>query len=965
MVGTHARPEWKGVEMGTITSGVGIFSGIDSASIINQLLAIDAQPKTIIQQRVAQLQSQTAAILGINSKLSALRTAVEKFRTANPFDNNAATSSDDKVIGASASTSAAAGTYSFLVDRLVSSQQLLSRGFADKTSTAVGAGTISLVSAKSRLDGDTALADLNNGAGINRGKFVITDSAGTSTTIDLSKAAYASDVLDAINNNGTAKVTATVVDDKFVLTDNAGGAGQLKVAESSGTTASSLGILGQATGAITGSSLRSISSSTLLASLNDGRGLNLSSVAGSGRSDLTLKIDRGGTVTTVSVNLGEVKPADTVLEGPVATVGGALKRINDALTAKGLTGIAASIDSDGKRLKIVDAQGGTITGSEVGNGTAANDLGLLGSATGTLTGSRIASGINTALGSSLNGGTGISGDGHLDFILGDLSSFSLTIDKGATLSEIAAQIEAASVSGGQKRVSVGLSDNGLGLVVKDLVGGVGGLTIGGTPGSDTAASLGISAGAVSGGVVNGTDLGRAVIGTGTLLTTLVPGGTTSAGTMRITDATGAVATVSYDPAINKTVGDLIAQINSSNLAIKASINSTGDGILISDTAASGTGLSKIKVEDTKGTLAKDLSIAGTAGGTGADNKIDGTSRKKITLTATDTLQNMVDKINASGGSVKAAIVQTGSGVTPYQLSLFSSTSGRDGRFVVDSSALDLGLKTLDAGENARVFYGGTDLSKSVLLTSSSNTLDNVVSGVKIDLKGTSTSLVSVSVQRDSPGLEQALSDMADAFNGVITSINSQSSYDTDSKKAGPLLGDATALNVRSQLFSLIQSAPQNVSGKYQSLAQIGFKIGTGGTVTFDSDAFRAAMAEDPASVKALVSARVVDPNSGTSTVNGDSKITVKDTSGKITYTQLGLAGKLEEFTKSMLDSISGTLTLRKKTLDDQVTAQNDRISAIDRQLEAKRTVLQAQFLRMEQAIGSLQQQQTALSGLNK
>lgn len=952
--------------MGTITSGTGIFSGIDSASIISQLLAVDARPKLIIQQRVAQLQSQTAAILGINSKLAALRTAVEKFRTANPFDSNAASSSDDKIIGASASVTAAAGTYSFLVDRLVSSQQLLSRGFADKGSTAVGAGTISLVSAKSRLDGDTALADLNDGAGISRGKIVITDSAGTSATIDLSKAAYMSDVLDAINNNGNAKVTAKVVDDKIVLTDGAGGGSQLKVADSNGTTAASLGILGQATGTITGTSLRSISGNTLLASLNDGRGINLSNISGSGRSDLTIKIDRGGTLTTVAVNLGEVTPPgeDKPTEGAVSTLGQAIKRINDAIATKGLTGVNAAIDADGKRLKITDTSAGTISAEEVGSGTAAKDLGLLGSGSATLTGKRIASGINTSLASSLNGGTGIAGDGNIDFILGDLSSFSVTIDKGATLSEIAAQIEAASVSAGNKRVSVGLSDNGLGLVVKDLVGGPGGFTIGGTPGADTADSLGISSGAVASGVVNGKDLGRAVIGTGTLLANLVPGKSISAGKMRITDATGEIKTVSYDPAIHKTVGDLINQINSAGLAVQASINATGDGILISDTAPSGTGLSKIKIEDTTGTLARDLSIAGTATGTGVDNKIDGTSRKKITLSATDTLQGMVDKINASGGSVKAAIVQTGSGVTPYQLSLFSGTTGREGRFVVDASGLDLGLKTLDAGENARVFYGGSDVAKAVLLTSSSNTLDNVVSGVKIDLKGTSTSVVNVSVQRDSAGLEKSLSDMADAFNAVVSGINAQSGYDSDSKKAGPLLGDATALSIRSQMFGLIQSAPQGVSGKYQSLAQIGFKIGTGGTVTFDKDAFRAAMSEDPASVKALLSAREVDASAANQEVNGQSNITVKNTSGKLTFTQLGLAGKLEEFAKSMLDSVSGTLTLRKKTLDDQVTAQNTRMAAIDKQLAAKRTVLQAQFLRMEQAIGSLQQQQSALSGLS-
>ncbi|MBS0186494.1 MAG: flagellar filament capping protein FliD [Planctomycetes bacterium] len=954
--------------MGTVTSGTGIFSGIDSASIINQLLAIDAQPKTIIQQRIAQLQTQTAAILGINSKLSALRTAVEKFRTANPFDNNAASSSDDKVISATANTSAAAGTYSFLVDRLVSSQQMLSRGFADKGATALGAGTISLISAKSRLDADTALADLNDGAGIARGKIVITDSAGTSATIDLTKAAYVSDVLDAINSNGNAKVTAKVVDDKLVLTDTAGGGSQLKVAESGGTTAASLGILGQASGKITGTSLRNLSANTLLASLNDGRGVNLSNSAGTGRSDLTIAVDRSGVITNVAVNLGEVIKVNetTPSEGAVSTLGQAMKRINDALVAKGLTGVSVALGADGKRLKITDAQGGAISVAEaVGSGTAARDLGLLGLGTGTLNGSRIASGLNTALASSLNGGTGIAGDGHLDFILGDLSSFSVTIDKGATLSEIADQIEAASVQSGNKRVSVTVADNGLGLVVKDLVGGGGGLTIGGTSGADSAVSLGISVGPTTSGIVNGKDLGRAIIGTGTLLTNLVPGKSISAGKLRLTDATGAVQTISYDPAVVKTVGDLMAQINGAGIAVKASINSTGDGLLIKDTAANGTGLSAIKIEDVTGTLAKDLSIAGTASGTGTANQLDGTARKKVTLTATDTLQNLVDKINATGGNVKAAIVQTGSGVTPYQLSLFSSATGREGRFVLDSSSLDLGLKTLDAGENARVFYGGGDLAKSVLLTSSSNTLDNVVSGVKIDLKGTSTTFTNVSVSRDSEGLESSLKGMADAFNAVIDGINAQSGYDSTTKKAGPLLGDATALNLRSQMFNLIQSSPIGVSGKYRSLAQIGFKIGTGGDVTFDTDMFRNAMAEDPASVKALVSARVVDPNSGSSNVNNDPNIKVKDTTGKITYTQLGLAGKIEEFAKGMLDTVNGTLTLRKKTLDDQVTAQNTRIAAIDKQLAAKRTVLQAQFLRMEQAIGQLQQQQSALSGLGK
>jgi flagellar hook-associated protein 2 len=375
----------------------------------------------------------------------------------------------------------------------------------------------------------------------------------------------------------------------------------------------------------------------------------------------------------------------------------------------------------------------------------------------------------------------------------------------------------------------------------------------------------------------------------------------------------------------------------------------------------------MQVSDVTGTLAKELGIAGTASGLTTDNKLDGTSRKSITLSATDTLQGLVDKVNSSGGSVKAAIVQTGSGVNPFQLSLFSTATGRDGRFVVDSGSLDLGLRTIDAGENAKVFYGSSDPASAVLLTSTTNTLDSVVTGVKIDLKGASaTKQVTISVSRDNDGLTAALSDVAKNFNNVIDRIAAQTSYDAESKRSGPLLGDSTALALRSQLFSVFQARPQGVTGKYQSLSQVGFKIGTGGRIEFDADKFRAALADDPEGVKTLVSARVVDPVSGSDQQVGDLEgVKVKDTSGKVKYTQLGLMGKIEEFAKTMLDSVDGALTRRKKTLDDQISAQNTRITTIDTQLANRRTVLEAQFRRMETAIGQLQTQSSSLSSIGR
>ena len=119
--------------MGGITTGVGIFSGINTSQLIDQLIAIESRPKQLAQARVLQLQQQQAAWLDLNSKVQSLKAAAAAFRTANIFKTNAAGSSDEHVLTATAGVTATPGSYQFIVDRLVSTQQFLSRGFANST----------------------------------------------------------------------------------------------------------------------------------------------------------------------------------------------------------------------------------------------------------------------------------------------------------------------------------------------------------------------------------------------------------------------------------------------------------------------------------------------------------------------------------------------------------------------------------------------------------------------------------------------------------------------------------------------------------------------------------------------------------------------------------------------------------------------------------------------------------------
>ena len=740
--------------MSGISSGIGIFSGIDSQSIISQLLAIESRPKLQAQSRIARLQLQQGALLDINTRLNALKSATASFRENRTFQTKNATSSLPDVLSANAVSTAALGNYTFVVDRLVSTQQVLSRGFANRDSAAVGATSISFETTKARLDTDIGLSDLNNGSGVERGKITVTDSGGRTATIDLSRAVSVGEVLDAINGNGTALVTASAQGGKLVVTDNAGGS--LTIANAAGyNTASSLGIAGTATGTITGSTVYALGTTTSLDALNDGRGVSINNVAGTGAYSFAINV--GGAVpVAVQVNLGDVytdnvpPPGITKTEGAVTTVEGIITRINAALTSAGVTGVSASIDSANGRLLITDSTGTQpITIAENGDTTAA-DLGLTTTpVAGSIQGRRIVAGMNTSLARGINGGTGIAGDGILNITTRDGFAFSVTIDPNASLSDIFTQIvtAAGTTAGGTKRLAIAVDSQGTGIKVTDNTGGGSNLIITGTTGLDSAASLGISTGAggVASSVETSGNLQRQYLSRATLMSTLNNGRGVGTGKFRITDATGASQVVDIG-AEDKTIGDVIDDINSRGLKVIARINTTGDGIEIVENLVSGpAGAVKMKIEDTAGAVARNLNLVGTASDVGAANKLDGTFERRVTFSAADTLQQVMDKINNAKVGATAAIIRDGGGSTPFRLSLASEGAGRGGRFIVDSGALDLGLQTLDAGQDSRVFFGSSDPARGIVVTGSSNTLDGILPGVRIDLKAASATPVSLTV----------------------------------------------------------------------------------------------------------------------------------------------------------------------------------------------------------------------------
>ena len=1010
--------------MSTISTGVGLFSGIDYATLVDQLISIDAAPRDTLLSRISNIDAQRTALTDISARILSLLSSVQSLTSPSLFRGATATSSDGGVLGASASAGAMPGAYDFIVRSLATTHQLVSRGFSSKDAT-VGTGTFTIESALARVDQQTSLEELNGFTGVQRGEFKIIDGEGEEAVISIHDAQTVGDVIDKINAADIG-VRAELRNESIVLTDTTGGTSGIRVREVyDGHTASDLGFAPgntfNADGELAGTSIYYLADTTPLSTLNDGLGLR-HAVAGTEftiqSSDPSVVVDvelneilkestnlgrlnhgqgvdlgtirittRNGTVTEVDLSeaetVGDVKAAiedavsglsvvlasgdggqlvisDTTgavesnliiedVEGHAARDLGILGDTDgtkisgrqilhlDSLadviaainygegnrSADGTPVIEASIDASGTRLKITDHGAGTfpmtvISTPDGGRAQALEDLGLaVGSYEGDIVGSRIVGGLNTVMLKTLNGGNGLAGGTIRVEANGVGTDVDLT--DAETLRDVIVRINEASEEHGLN-IEAGYDTTGTRLSITNLADDGSAITVSDVEG-EFAQSIGLAG---SDARVRSDNLQRQYINEATLLDDLNAGRGIALGEFRITDSSGTMGIVDLVEEGAETIQDVIDAINSSGAAVAARINDTGDGLLIVDNAG---GTLPLEVTEEGGTTAHDLNILGSSD----EGQLDGSYEFAIELNPGDSLSDLVDRINDTT-LASASLINDGSSAAPYRLNIQSLTTGSVGELIVDGLGTDMDFTTLTQAQDASVLLGSS-LDGGVLVTSSSNTLTDIVDGLTLNLVGVDDKPVTVTVGRDYDSMVNALSGMVEDFNSVMKRIDALSSYDPETETAGVLFGDATLRIAESRLHRAFTGVVPGASGTLNRLSQVGITYESG-ELSFDEEKFRKVYDKDPEEVIRF-----------------------------FTTAETGLAVQIEETLDAMTES-GGLLKRHDDALEDQRDLLSDRVERLNSLLESKRARMLAQFQAMEQALSLMQSQQSALDSLS-
>ncbi len=412
-------------------------------------------------------------------------------------------------------------------------------------------------------------------------------------------------------------------------------------------------------------------------------------------------------------------------------------------------------------------------------------------------------------------------------------------------------------------------------------------------------------------------------------------------------------------------------------------NNSGDAIAISGTAHDGTAVTSTNFAISSTTTVGDL------------------------LTQ---IQNLFGNVTASVTSDgKIQVIDNATGTSDLSVNLTSSIGSNSGTLNFGSfgQAATISKRVLQQGTNAAFTVDGMSM------TSTSNTVTNAVSGVTLNLLGADpNTTLTVGVGYDTTGIENEVSNMVSAYNGVMSYINSNMSYNTQTNQTGgPLFGSTALESIKSQLESTVLSRVG--TGTFQYLSQIGITQGGNAQLSFNTTQFDSALTTNFNNVADLFadSSSTSDSQfqylydssnteSGTYSINitqlsdtgqniagtidsydatGQGNILTLNNAASganglaVSYTgttvpagatvtvNRGIASLIDGLVNTFTNPKNGTVTDEQNGLQGDISQLNQQIDTMQSNITMQINNLQTEFLNMDTTVASLDSMQSYLS----
>lgn len=310
----------------------------------------------------------------------------------------------------------------------------------------------------------------------------------------------------------------------------------------------------------------------------------------------------------------------------------------------------------------------------------------------------------------------------------------------------------------------------------------------------------------------------------------------------------------------------------------------------------------------------------------------------VTVAATDTLNDIKDKINLKDAGFTATVLNDGTG---QRLVIRSTATGKDAGFRLDTPA-EPGLAALGFTNPDSVgFVGQAPLDANVKIngvavTSASNNMVDVTPGVTLKLNKLGSA--DITIEQDKDAIQTKVQAFADAYSALSKTLADSTKY-VAGGTSGPLQGDSTTLGIQTLLRNTL-FATSGTGDTAPRLSDIGLELQKDGSLKLNTTKLTTKMSDMTNLQKLFTQA-----NTGQS--------------------DNGFGIKFKTFAHNLLNASSGSSALSSGTLVDKKNAiqgsinrnlddqdrVNARASMVEAALRKQYSALDVQMSKMS-ALGS-------------
>ena len=270
--------------------------------------------------------------------------------------------------------------------------------------------------------------------------------------------------------------------------------------------------------------------------------------------------------------------------------------------------------------------------------------------------------------------------------------------------------------------------------------------------------------------------------------------------------------------------------------------------------------------------------------------------------------------------ISAELINTGIGSSPHRIVL-SGATGADNSFSVtvtnvsdNSTVSDLAFSTtLQAAQDSKFTVNGLEIERS------SNTVDDVVTGLTFNLNEVTSSAVTIDLSRDTTAVKENITGVVNAYNEFIDVIKLVQNPDSDDEEfGGTLINEQLVRNVKDKVYSALTGTSSTPGTDITALRSVGIAVDRYGKLQIDDAELNDALLNDFDEVVTMFTADTNNQSvfsTASKGLSGDVLTVIYD------ITKVG--GMIEDQVDSAEDTIAQKEE-RLKELDDQLSAVYDR-----------------------------------------